>query len=74
MEEHFRGQPAAPAEMVEVAGEPTAVPLYRRHELAAGQHLQGPAIVVEDVATTWLAAGWRCHLDSLGNLLLRLPG
>jgi N-methylhydantoinase A len=74
MEEHFSAQPAASAELVEVAGEPFGVPLYRRHELAAGQQLQGPAIVVEEVATTWLAAGWRCQLDSIGNLLLRLPG
>lgn len=74
IEELIPRQPAAPAELLQVVGESCAVPLYRRDELAAGQQLQGPAIVVEEVATTWVAAGWRCSTDSLGNLLLRLPG
>lgn len=46
------------------------VPCYQREELGCGQCLQGPAIVIEKVATTWLEPGWRARVDRLGNLLL----
>jgi N-methylhydantoinase A len=32
--------------------------------------LCGPALILDDVATTWLAAGWRANRDRAGNLLL----
>jgi len=32
--------------------------------------LQGPALILDDVATTWLAPGWRAKRDRAGNLLL----
>jgi len=47
------------------------VPLYRRERLAAGCTLDGPAIIAEQVATTWLAPGWRARVDAPGNLLLQ---
>ena len=46
------------------------VDCYQRDQLIAGAYLSGPAIVVETVATTWLAAGWNMTVDSVGNLLL----
>ena len=46
------------------------VPLWHREQLPPGTRLQGPAIVSEQVATTWLAEGWSCEVDDFGNLLL----
>ena len=43
---------------------------WRRQDLGAGCRIEGPAIVTETVATTWLAPGWDCEVDALGNLLL----
>ncbi len=59
-----------PAGRVEVAGEPEPVPHWERARLAPGQRLDGPAVITETVATTWLARGWRCLVDEVGNLLL----
>jgi N-methylhydantoinase A len=36
----------------------------------AGQVVNGPALVTETVATTWLPDGWSCTVDPVGNLLL----
>lgn len=44
--------------------------LYRRDELATGQKLSGPAVVVEYSATTYLPDDFECQLDDLGNLTL----
>ena len=55
---------------VAVAGMEEAVSCWRREELVPGTDLRGPAIVTETVATTWLAPGWRCQVDAVGNLLL----
>ncbi|HBH36572.1 MAG TPA: hydantoinase [Gammaproteobacteria bacterium] len=61
---------AVPQKMIKAAGEPSDVPLYQRDELAVGQQLSGPAVVVETISTTWVAAGWRCTVDVDGNLML----
>ncbi len=53
-----------------VHGEDSPVPCFHRDRLAVGQEIEGPALVVEQVATTWLARGWTCRVDSAGNLLL----
>ncbi|MCB1866541.1 MAG: hydantoinase/oxoprolinase family protein [Chromatiales bacterium] len=47
------------------------VPVYERGALAGGAPLQGPAIVLDEVATTWLAPGWTARLHGSGSLLLR---
>jgi N-methylhydantoinase A len=62
--------PGAATGTARVAGCTQPVPVYARDRLAAGQSLVGPAILTETVATTWLAPGWRCMVDPLGNLLL----
>jgi N-methylhydantoinase A len=64
-------EPTDPGRWCRTAGLANPVPLYRRARLARGQHLQGPAIIAEQVATTWLAPGWRAEVDDLGNLRLR---
>ncbi len=47
-----------------------AVPVWPRPALAAGQELQGPAIVTETVSTLFLAPGWRAIMDATGNLVM----
>ena len=47
-----------------------ATPVYRRCDLAPGHHIDGPAILVEDHATTVLEPGWRVGLNERGHLLL----
>jgi N-methylhydantoinase A len=46
------------------------VPQFERASLCAGDHIDGPALIVEEVSTTWLSDVWRCHVDPHGNLLL----
>jgi|TARA_R110002073_G_scaffold84612_8_gene202028 N-methylhydantoinase A len=46
------------------------VPLYRREELGAGQQIHGPALIIEDVATTYIKSGWTAGVTSTGHLLL----
>jgi N-methylhydantoinase A len=43
-------------------------PVYRRDALAAGNVICGPAIVEQYDATTYVAAGWRAHVDAGANL------
>lgn len=64
------GSPAAQACRMPGLGE---VPLYRRETLPAGFELTGPAVIAEQVATTWLAPGWCCRVDEYGSLVLMRP-
>jgi len=57
-----------------VAGHSMSVPVWPRSVLHAGQLINGPALVTETVASSWLAAGWKCTVDSVGNLLLEREG
>ena len=60
---------------VEMPGHQAPVALIERSALAPGDVVCGPALIVEEVSTTWLSAGWNCHVDPWGNLLLeRHPG
>lgn len=47
-----------------------AVPVWARDALAVGQELQGPALISEQVSTTYLAPCWLCQVDPYGNLVL----
>jgi 5-oxoprolinase (ATP-hydrolysing) len=47
------------------------MPLVPRAALRAGERLDGPALIPETNATTWVAPGWRAEADALGNLRLR---
>ena len=62
------GEPFGTCELVGVEGR---VMRFWRHRLAAGQVLDGPALISEAVATTWVAPGWRLRVDRVGNLLLK---
>ena len=43
---------------------------FWRGELAAGQVLEGPVLISEEVATSWVAPGWSVRVDPVGNLRL----
>jgi len=47
------------------------VPVYQREKLLYGHTLSGPALIVERVATTWVADHWHVQVDRFGNLLLQ---
>ena len=77
------GGGAAPATPVrDRAGEPLGAralyldgawqqaPLYRREDLAGGQRLQGPALVVEAGTCTVVEAGWTLEMSRTGDLVL----
>ncbi len=59
-----------PGTTCQVHGIDQPVPVYPRHALAT-KPLAGPLIVMDDHATVYVAPGWRCQRDKLGNLLLR---
>ena len=65
------GQPATGAAVaMYTAGAWANVPLVRRRDLRPGQWLEGPALIVEDFATTVAEPGWKAELTGLGDLLL----
>jgi 5-oxoprolinase (ATP-hydrolysing) len=49
-------------------------PLYLLEALAAGQTLQGPAIVSDPNATTVIETGWRARVTDNGGMLLERAG
>jgi N-methylhydantoinase A len=51
-----------------------SAPVYRRENLLAGDCIVGEALIVETIATTYLAPGWHCAVDDYGNLILRASG
>ncbi|MEN8175274.1 MAG: hydantoinase/oxoprolinase family protein, partial [Pseudomonadota bacterium] len=63
-------RPGEPSAQIRVAGVEEAVQVFERENLAPGQVLRGPAIITETVSTTWLAPGWGCEIDELGNLII----
>ncbi len=44
--------------------------VYSRGGMLFGERVKGPAIITEKVATTYIAPGWECEVDIVGNLLL----
>jgi N-methylhydantoinase A len=68
------GPPARAGTFAPVHGLKTAVPVYAREDLPAGQRLCGPALITEPVATTWIAPGWHGEVDEVGNVRLKAEG
>jgi N-methylhydantoinase A len=60
----------AGASTAEVAGFTRPVPVWHRQALVCGQLIEGPALIVDPVATTWLHSGWEAQLHGSGCLLL----
>ncbi len=50
------------------------VPVFRREELAPGDHFAGPALVFERHSATVVGPGWWAELDGAGALCLRREG
>ena len=50
------------------AGDSRPFGQHWRFDVAAGEQLQGPALVIEHETTTVVPAGWRAALDSHGHL------
>ncbi len=77
-EEHFEEREVAASEEVTAVTRSTLwhnggwieVPVYLRNSLGAGAHIEGPAIVVEDTATTLVDAGWSGAVGTTGHLIL----
>ncbi len=51
-------------------GQSQPVPVFQRESLGAGHRIDGPAVVVESVATTWIAPGWTALVDPSGTIWL----
>jgi len=47
-----------------------AVALFERGELCAGQSINGPAVIAETMATTFVDEGWQASVDDRGHLFL----
>ncbi len=63
-------QAAEPITHVSVYAQEDKVPVYQRETLAPGQYIPGPAIIIEDVATTFVKNNWNCSVHETGHLLL----
>ncbi len=65
---------AGPKKTAVLHGMAGEVPVYERAQLGADQRIVGPALITETVATIWIAPGWECRVDAVGNLRLSLVG
>ena len=55
---------------VDGAAKPLDVPCYLRDDLAAGDHICGPALVIEAQTTTFVSAGFEAAIDGGLNIVL----
>ena len=67
------GEDAPPVDEARIhfAGEDRIAPVFRRSDLAVGQRIPGPAIIVESVATTVVEPGWQASVLLAGELQLQ---
>lgn len=63
--------PPVPVAHSTVVGHAMPVPHFDRATLKAGHRLDGPAILLESVSTTFVDMGWSAEVDPYGNLQLR---
>jgi len=64
------GKDAVAETQVKLHGVEQSVAVYLRDKLNAGQMIKGPALISETVSTTYIAMGWICQVDAMGNLVL----
>jgi len=57
-------------ETINIYGSVEPAHVYRRQELRKDTELEGPAIIIEYSATTYVAEGWQARVDQYSNLLL----
>ena len=60
-----------PDKVFEPVGQGNRSILVERTALSAGDCVPGPAVIVEQSATTFVDASWMAEADELGNLVLR---
>ncbi|MBO0904131.1 hydantoinase/oxoprolinase family protein [Jiella sonneratiae] len=67
-----RKETPRPAKMIEVFldGAHRTVPLYRREDLVAGSHFDGPAVVAQEDTTLAVPAWLTAHVDEVLNIHL----
>ena len=58
------------AKQTQLYGIEEEVRILARDSLSAGQQIDGPVLITETVATTFIERGWQCQVDDYGNLLL----
>ncbi|MDH4280831.1 MAG: hydantoinase B/oxoprolinase family protein, partial [Acidimicrobiia bacterium] len=51
-------------------GRPIKTPFFDRTALREGTSVDGPAVILEDTATTVVEPGWRATVNDLGDLIL----
>jgi N-methylhydantoinase A len=47
-----------------------SVTIWSRVSLTDGQIINGPAIITDEISTTFVTPNWRCRVDQTGNLML----
>lgn len=62
-----RGEPVGFAALADCTEK---VPVYARQSLAASQVVEGPALIIEPVATTLIKLGWQAQVLTAGHILL----
>lgn len=63
-------KPMAPVSL-RIGGRDHSAQVYKREKLAAGFAFNGPALVLENGATTFVEPGWRAHISEDGDLILQ---
>jgi N-methylhydantoinase A len=53
-----------------IIAEAGQTPHYQREKLRAGHKITGPALILEDTATLWLASDWQFVVSPHGHLIL----
>ncbi len=66
--------PPATPRSVELYGVDRPVALHQRPTLGSGEQIIGPALIAEQVATTFIETGWRGEVDRYGNIALQRDG
>jgi len=46
------------------------VPHYQRKDMKANHHVSGPALILEETSTLWLAKTWKLSVSAHGHLML----
>ena len=55
-------------------GKPWQTPVYDRQHLTCGDHIQGPAIILEEIATIVLEPDFKASVDVYSNIFLEWTG
>ena len=71
MPEHIADTGCNNIQQCKVYGEAVKAKLLQRTQLCPGDWVEGPAIITEYSATTFVAAGWSAAPDEFGNLILK---